>query len=191
MAASDDSYLPADVLRNFSCSLGVSLTPQSAPTLSVILTRAAIDSGSAAVTAKEVYKRPRPYLATDARICIARSAGLDRSFDYPSGHASLGWIHGLILAQLAPERSTAVLARARAYGESRVVCGVHNASAVEAARTNASGVFAALQGVDAFREMMVRARGEIDAARMSGAVPDPAVCAAEAVLVRPLSVTGK
>jgi acid phosphatase (class A) len=32
---------------------------------------------------------------------------------------------GLILAELAPERATPILNRGRAYGESRVVCGVH------------------------------------------------------------------
>jgi acid phosphatase (class A) len=189
MAASDDSYRPADVLGNYACSLGVSLTPQSAPVLSAVLTRAAIDSGAAAVTAKEVYKRPRPYLETEARICISRSAGLDRSYDYPSGHASLGWIQGLILAQLAPERSTGVMARARAYGESRLVCGVHNASAVEAGWTNASAVFAALQTSGEFRDMMAKAKAELDAAELSGPRPDPETCAKEAELVRARSFT--
>ncbi|MBU6319622.1 MAG: phosphatase PAP2 family protein [Alphaproteobacteria bacterium] len=184
MAASDDSYRPADVLGNYACSLGVSLTPQSAPVLSAVLTRAAIDSGAAAVTAKEVYKRPRPYVETGERICITRSVGLDRSYDYPSGHASLGWIQGLILAQLAPERSTGILARARAYGESRLVCGVHNASAVEAGRTNASAVFAAIQASDEFRDMMAKAKAELDAAELSGPKPDPETCAREADLVR-------
>ena len=46
---------------------------------------------------------------------------------------------------------TQILVRARAYGESRIVCGVHNLSAVEAGRTNASALVAALHGSPQFR----------------------------------------
>ena len=81
-----------------------------------------------------------------------------------------------------------MLARGRAYGESRVVCGVHNMSAIEAGRTNAGGVFAALQSSSDFVAAMAKARGEVDAARASGAKPDAAWCAKEAELVKPLVV---
>ena len=92
------------------------------------------------------------------------------------------------IAQLAPEHATPVLARGRAYGESRVVCGVHNMSAVEAGRTNAAGVFAALQGSDAYRAELAKAKAELAAARAAGGVPDAAWCAKEAELVKPLAV---
>jgi membrane-associated phospholipid phosphatase len=49
---------------------------------------------------------------------------------------------GLILAELVPEAASDVLARARAFGQSRIVCGVHNASAVEAGWMTATAVFA-------------------------------------------------
>ena len=79
-----------------------------------------------------------------------------------------------------------MLARGRAYGESRVVCGVHNMSAVEAGRTNAAGVFAALQGSAEFVSEMAKARGEVDAARKTAAKPDATWCAKEAELIKPL-----
>ena len=81
------------------------------------------------------------------------------------------------------------MARARAYGESRLVCGVHNASAVEAGWTNASAVFAALQTSGEFRDMMAKAKAELDAAELSGPRPDPLACAKEAELVRARSFT--
>ena len=111
-----------------------------------------------------------------------------KSFDYPSGHASLGWVQGLVLTELVPDRGTQILQRARAYGESRVVCGLHNWSAVEAGRTNGASVFAALHGSSRYLSDMAKARGEIEAARRSAEKPDAARCAEEAVVTKPLAV---
>lgn len=189
LAQSDNSYLPKDLMADFSCSVGASLTPENAPTLAGILARTTFDAGAAAEGAKQVYKRTRPYLHnTPNNICIEKAEGLSKSFDYPSGHASLGWTAGLVMAQLTPDRASQVLARGRSYGESRVVCGVHNMSAIEAGRTNAAGVFAALQSSSAFVTAMAKAREEVAAARASGAKPDAAWCAKEAELIKPLVV---
>ncbi len=188
LAQNDDSYRAASLLADFSCSVGAVLTPENAPTLAMILSRTTIDAGAAAQRAKEIYKRTRPYLHNPGNICIERSDGLSANFDYPSGHASLGWTAGLTIAQLAPDRSTPVLARARAYTESRVVCGVHNWSAIEAGRTNAAGVYAVLLGNAEFLAAMAKAREEVDVVRKSGAKPDAAWCAKEAELVKPLAL---
>jgi acid phosphatase (class A) len=188
LAQADDSYRPYDLLKNFSCALGVQLTPENAPALAGILAKTTIDAGLAAEAAKQLYRRTRPFMHNPGNICIARTPGLEASFDYPSGHGSLGWIAGLVVAQLAPERASAALARGRAFGESRVVCGLHNMSAIEAARTNAAGVFAAVQASPDYRDALARARTELEAARTSAAVPDAAWCAKEAELVKPLAV---
>jgi len=188
MAKSDDSYKPADLLKDFSCAVGVTLTPENSPTLLSIIGRSTIDAGMAAEAAKQLYRRDRPFLHNPGNICIDRNGGIAKSFDYPSGHASLGWTAGLVVAQLSPETATQVLARGRAYGESRVVCGVHNMSAVEAGRTNAAGVFAALQGSAEYRDALDKARAELAAARAPGGKPDAASCAKEAELVKPLQV---
>lgn len=188
LAKNDDSYKPADLLKDFSCAVGVTLTPENSPALIGILGRTTMDAGMAAEAAKQLYRRTRPFVHNPGNICIDREGGIAKSFDYPSGHASLGWAAGLVIAQLAPEHATPVLARGRAYGESRVVCGVHNMSAVEAGRTNAAGVFAALQGSDAYRAELTKAKAELAAARAAGGVPDAAWCAREAELVKPLAV---
>lgn len=189
LAQSDNSYLPKDLLADFSCAVGASLTPENAPTLMSILGKTTFDAGAAAEGAKQIYKRTRPYLHnTPNNICIEKADALSKSFDYPSGHSSLGWTAGLVMAQLAPDRASQVLARGRAYGESRVVCGVHNMSAIEAGRTNAAGVFAALQSSSDFIAAMTKARAEVDAARATGVKPDAAWCAKEAELVKPLVV---
>jgi acid phosphatase (class A) len=188
LAVSDDSYRPADILKNFSCAMGVNLTPENSPKLAVVLSRAASDAANAAAKTKEVYKRTRPYLHNYGDICIAKSDGLARSYDYPSGHASLGAIQGLVLAQLAPDRAEKLVARGRAYGESRVVCGAHNMSAVEGGRTNAAAVFAALQGSETYQAAIREAGIELRKTRTSGTAPDAAACAKEFELTKPLAV---
>jgi acid phosphatase (class A) len=188
MAQNDNALRAADLLKDFSCSVGAELTQQNAPTLSSLISRVTVDAGSAANRAKDIYKRTRPFQNNPGNICIDRDGGIANSFDYPSGHSSLSWAVGLSLAQIAPDRATAILARARAYGESRIVCGVHNWSAVEAGRTNASGVYAALQGNAEFKADLEKARTEVEAARKSGPKPDAATCSKEVELSKPLQL---
>jgi acid phosphatase (class A) len=188
LALNDDSYKPADILKDFSCAMGVELTLSNSPRLSGVLQRAAQDAANAAAKTKEHYKRTRPFLHNYGDICIAKSDGLAKSYDYPSGHASASWVQGLILSQLAPDRAEKLLARARAYGESRIVCGAHNWSAIEGGRTNAAGVFAALQSSDAYQGALAGASRELAAVRKSGKAPDAAACTKEFELTKPLAV---
>jgi acid phosphatase (class A) len=53
---------------------------------------------------------------------------------YPSGHAAIGWAWALILSEIAPEQTDAILARGRAFGENRLICNVHWQSDVIAGR---------------------------------------------------------
>jgi acid phosphatase (class A) len=188
LAQNDDSYKPADLLKDFSCAVGAELTMENAPTVAVILGRVGTDASNAAVNAKNKYQRTRPFLHNEGNICIDRSEGLTKSFDYPSGHSSASWVEGLALAELVPDRATAILQRARGYGESRIVCGVHNWSAVESGRTNGAAVFAALHSSKEFMTDMAKARAELAAARKSGPKPDAAACTQEFELTKPLAV---
>jgi acid phosphatase (class A) len=187
LAQSDNSYRAPDLVKSFSCAIDAELTAENAPTVVAILTRTTTDAGMAAERAKQIYKRTRPYLHNAGNTCIDKSDALTKSFDYPSGHASLGWTAGLVIAELAPDRATQVMARARAYGESRIVCGVHNWSAVEAGRTNAAGVYAALHSSREFLDAMAKAKLEIDAARKAKK-PNATACAKEFELTKPLAV---
>jgi len=172
------------ILRDLSCAVGVELTAKNAPLTTGVIARAAGDVSRATNRPKDIYKRPRPYLVQDGPICIEKSEALAQSPDYPSGHNTWGWSVGLILAELAPDRATDILIRARAFGESRLICGVHNMSAVESGRTNGSIIVAALHGQPEFRADLEAARSEIAAARKAGPAPDAAACAKEAELLK-------
>lgn len=180
MAQADVPYAVNDRLAGHSCSMGVKLSAAAAPKLAALIGKASIDVGRLNTAAKAAYSRPRPYKRWGGTICTPASPALDASFDYPSGHAQLGWLDALILAELAPDRSAQILARGRAFADSRAVCGVHTVSAIEAGELLGSAQFALSQAEPAFRADIEAARAELAALRASGPKPDPAACAQEA-----------
>lgn len=172
------------IVDGMACALGVQLSPHSAPRLTRLLVRVGPDVSHVTRIPKMGFDRKRPYLRDEGDICVEKTESLAKSPDYPSGHAAWGWTVGLVLAEIAPDRAVPVLQRARAFGESRVVCGVHTPSAVEAGRTNAAALVAILHGSPEFREDLAAARAEFEAVRKTA--PAAKACAAEAeILARP------
>jgi acid phosphatase (class A) len=98
---------------------------------------------------------------------------------YPSGHASIGWAWALTLAEVAPERAGAVLARGLAFGQSRVICGVHYRSDMEAGRIVGAATVARLHSDPVYTAQVAEARKEVAAARAAGS-RSPLDCEAEA-----------
>lgn len=182
LATNDVSYAMPDLLRDFSCSAGATLTPENAPKTMMLLRRVLRDSGIVSNGAKAIFQRKRPYLFVDGPTCVEKSEALSKTPDYPSGHATLSWASGLVLAELMPDRSTPLMTRARAYGESRMVCGVHTLSAVEAGRSTGAATVAAEHGLPEFRADLEGARVELAGLRQTAAKPDPAACQAESAL---------
>jgi acid phosphatase (class A) len=177
----------AKVTDAYSCALGVTPSRETTPRLAALLLRTSRDVRPAISAPKRLYDRKRPYQTLDGPICVRSGLITALTSDYPSGHATWGWTVGLILAKAQPDRADAILARARAYGESRVVCGVHNASSVDAGRINAEGLVRTLEASPAFEADLAAVRAELDAARRAGPAPDKARCDAEtAVLATPL-----
>ena len=182
MADEDARLGSADLLKHFACALDAQLEPAAIPDTLRLLQRSVRDAGVAMNTVKNHYKRLRPYRIDTGPLCRPVD-DLGETYDYPSGHAMAGWTWALMLAALAPERLAPVLARGRAIGESRVVCGVHNASAVEAARTAATAVFVALQTKPEWQADAEAARAELTAVRAKASRPNPQACAVESALI--------
>ena len=132
--------------------------------------------------AKRHFKRLRPFQIDPGPICEAK-ADVEYSYDYPSGHTTQGWAWGTILAELLPDHAAAILARSRSFGESRIVCGVHNASAVDAGRISASATMSIIRSSEAYQADFAAARQEVMVLRNSATKPDPLICAVEAGLV--------
>ncbi|HEU4962170.1 MAG TPA: phosphatase PAP2 family protein [Sphingomonas sp.] len=187
LATNDAKLDTASLLSDYSCSVGVALTPQNAPNLVRVLERASAATAEQTDHAKAVYQRRRPYTIDEGQICQARSELYDTkahrvSYDYPSGHTTRGWTYALILASLVPDHAQQILERGRAYGDSRFICGAHNESAVEAGMLSATATMAAIESKPAYQVDLARARAEMAALRSDGA--PPLGCTAEANLVR-------
>jgi acid phosphatase (class A) len=84
-----------------------------------------------------------------------------------------------VLAEVAPDRANAIFARGLAFGQSRVVCGVHWKSDVEAGRIIGAATVSRLRLDPVFQAQVAEARKEVDAARASGR-RSPLNCATEA-----------
>ena len=95
---------------------------------------------------------------------------------YPSGHSAIGFGWGLLLAELVPDRSAQLVARGRAFGDSRRVCNVHWLSDVEEGRVVATAVVARLHADAAFQRDLKKARDEVTKRRSKLPVPN---CATE------------
>lgn len=187
MAVNDVPSDPAAMMRGFACAARINMTPANAPKTVALLEKASRDASRQTNQLKAFYKKKRPFMLEPGETCEAQTDELSLSYDYPSGHAAKGWTWALILAELVDDRAAPILARGRAYGESRVVCGVHNMSAAEAGRMVAASTMAVIHTEPPYQDAVVAARAELAALRKTGAAPSAQACSAEeAVVNQPL-----
>ena len=156
----------------FSCAMGVEIGPETTPHLYTLLRRTLVDAGLATYPSKTKYQRQRPFVVAGGDICTPESdAGLRKDGSYPSGHSAVGWAWALILAEAEPDHQDAILARGRAFMQSRVVCNVHWISDTEAGGVVGSAVVARLHDDPVFRADLDAAKAEIAAALAAGHTP--------------------
>ncbi len=185
LAASDDRIGSRKMLADFGCAMGVDLGAVETPALSRVLTRANADLLPMIGGSKDHYQRPRPFVAEKRPICIEVSDNFAASGSYPSGHSAASWLYALLLTELDPDHAAAIVARGRAFGESRVVCGVHYASDVEGGRLTTTALVAALHGSDEFEKDMAAAGAELAQLRATAPKPAAASCPADGALAHP------
>jgi acid phosphatase (class A) len=167
-----------DYFGAFECPLGLKLSPETTPKTYALMRRLGADASAITNLAKDHYQRHRPLWGNSQPICTEdQRASLLKSASYPSGHATFSWAAGLVLAEMVPDKATEILARARAFGESRVVCGVHYVSDIEEGRANGSALVAALHADPEFQADLKAAKAELQALRTAPhAAPDAAQC---------------
>ena len=141
LARNDANLNFPQAAETFSCSLNAPINQQDTPHLLNLLNVVKTDAGDSTNRAKEKYHRLRPFQMNNKPICTPKKEEkdfLEKNGSYPSGHAAIGWAWALLLAEISPEHTDAILARGLAFGESRIICNVHWQSDVIAGTFNGS-----------------------------------------------------
>lgn len=149
----------------FDGVLGVKL--ETMPATWALLKSVQEEGDAAADVSKVYFARTRPWAVdpTLANCDAGRNASPLRS--YPSGHSTLGYSVGFVLAHLVPEKADIILARAADYAMSRMVCGVHFPSDTEASHVVGTIVATKLLTNPDFVARMAAARAELRAAHLT------------------------
>jgi len=172
LATQDADLTFPGVTGTFSCAIGGPISEADTPALYRLMRRSLRDIGLSTYPTKTKYKRARPFTVNGKPQCTpALDAALRNDGSYPSGHSALGWGWALIVAEVAPDRADAVLARGRAFSESRRYCNVHWQSDVDEGRTMGAAVVARLHDSAEFRADVAAARAEVAAMRARGLAP--------------------
>lgn len=154
--ASNDSNIH---IADFSKAFGQKLSKEDTPAIYNLLQKAIVDANNAKNIDKDYYKRKRPFVFFDKSPCDLSED--PSSYSYPSGHTTRAWTYGLILAELKPQNAIEILKVANGKGQSRVICGVHWQSDIEAAKMVATINFTILQTNEQFRKDFKNAQKEI------------------------------
>lgn len=155
----------------FVDSFGLAISKKETPATYALLELLYTSLAQASKSGKEHYKRVRPYryYKADGETCApVDEARLSNNGSYPSGHTARGWGMALLLAEISPERQAAVLKRGYEIGWSRVVCGFHWASDVDAARMVAAAVVANVHTNPEFIKLLEASKQEIAKLRATG-----------------------
>jgi acid phosphatase (class A) len=170
LATADADLMFPQAAGTFSCALSAPVTEKDTPHLYRLIRRTLTDAGLSTYPAKNKYKRFRPFMVNGEASCTPEDEE-KLGWSYPSGHAAVGWAWALILSEIAPEQTDAILARGLAYGQSRVVCGVHWLSDVIEGRIMGAGTVARLHADPAFRADLEAVKAELAVVRAKGLKP--------------------
>jgi acid phosphatase (class A) len=182
MAARDANHSPKSLMKAFSCAAGIELSPERAPHLAELLATAGADAARVASHAKRNYVRSRPYALYEGATCLP-SKNLNERGDYPSGHSARGWGWALVLVELIPNRREQLTSRARAYADSRVVCGFHSPMGADAGHAVAALTVSSLKRNPSFRADLQQASREVTTVRQLGQAPPPGQCRFERLMM--------
>jgi len=125
------------------------------------------DAAAATDSAKQVYKRPRPYTINPALANLK----LEKTFSYPSGHSAESMVLALLLADVFPERSNAILEIARGIRWHRVQMGRHYPTDIYAGRVFAKAIVRELKTNPEFVRDFQEVTAELRTASLAASKP--------------------
>ena len=150
------------VPQAFSEAFGVNISKETTPEIYKLVLNIREDAGDLATRgAKNHYMRIRPFAFYKEMTCNPeQQQELSTNGSYPSGHTAIGWATALVRSEINVDRQNEILKRGYEMGQSRVICGYHWQSDVDAARIVSAAVVARLHANPAFQAQMAKAKKE-------------------------------
>jgi acid phosphatase (class A) len=141
----------------FADVMGAGFTPENLPFAAAFFNDIGGDLNRAIGPVKDRYNRPRPVVEDSHIQPVVRAANAS----FPSGTATFAFGTAILLANMVPEKASAIFARADAYAHYRVVAGVHYPTDVEGGRISASVIDHVLLHDAVFMADFGKARAEV------------------------------
>jgi acid phosphatase (class A) len=150
---------PKLTIFEFTPAIGSFFQPGKFPKTEEFLKNVREDTEAVEDKGKDYFKRPRPYTVNPE---LARGAtDLEKSFSYPSGHSTRGTVFALVLAELFPDKTEAILAEGREIGWHRVEIARHYPTDIYAGRVLAQAIVRELKTSEKFKEALAESQKEI------------------------------
>ncbi|UDL95776.1 phosphatase PAP2 family protein [Lichenihabitans sp. PAMC28606] len=123
----------------FADVIGPKFTAENLPKTATLFARLVATDNAVVDPAKTAFARLRPHMVSDL---IKPVVKLSTSGSWPSSHAALGTLMGVVLGDMLPEKRTVIMDRAWTYAENRLVAGMHFPSDIEMGRIAGSVIAA-------------------------------------------------
>jgi acid phosphatase (class A) len=163
-AATDDGHEDGSI---FGVALGPSWDLSKLPATDKMVREIISSEGPFSNIAKKEFHRDRPWLVDAAiQTCVPHKPSEDHA-SYPSGHATVGYGMGVVLANLMPSHAQAILGRSAQFAENRMVCGFHFRSDIVAGQQLGTVLAIRLMQNPQFQNDMAAARTELQAAHLA------------------------
>jgi acid phosphatase (class A) len=183
----------------FATVMGPKFTAENLPLTAAFIRKVTTETNAEVDRVKDCWQRPRPFVfskdvmpADNALQAMATKPGTmvennaphgpgspckpaektAFSYSYPSGGANVGMTAAVLLSAMRPEKRNELFARAREYGENRLILGVHFPSDVEAAGTLATIMIGFMMSNPAFTDDLAVARAELNKVLGAAVAPD-------------------
>ena len=134
---------------------------QTTPEILLLCERAVTDAMKGNTTVKKKFQRIRPFATFhDPSLKPETDDEEAKTFSYPSGHSTRGYMFALVLCTVMPEKTSEIMDRAQYYAYNRVICCHHWKSDTDASLLLCSALFANVVATEAFQQQLQKARAE-------------------------------
>ena len=163
-AASDDGNENGTI---FAVVLGPAWDLAKLPATAKVINEVTASEGPFSDVAKNEFHRRRPWIVdTTIQTCAPHRPSQDMQ-SYPSGHTTVGYGMGVVLANLMPNHAQAILGRSAQFAENRLICGMHFRSDIVAGQQFGTIMAIRLMQNPQFQADMAAAKTELQAVHLA------------------------